>query len=63
MAEDKKEIEVSSSPTVEPHKKVVYSLMWRTYDLTGKTKSQFVKGHPYSVNPVKALSNKFIARL
>ena len=30
--------------------------MWKTYDLTGKTKSQFIKSHPYSTNPVKSVS-------
>ena len=30
--------------------------MWKTYDLTGKTKSQFIKQHPYSTNPVKSVS-------
>ena len=32
--------------------------MWKTYDLTGKTKNQFIKQHPYSVNPVKSVSKR-----
>ena len=32
--------------------------MWKTYDLTGKTKSQFIKQHPYSTNPVKSVSKE-----
>lgn len=31
------------SETSQEKKKEIYSLMWKTYDLTGKTKSQFIK--------------------
>jgi prophage maintenance system killer protein len=51
MAEDKQTL---NEP---PKKKEAYSLMWKTYDLTGKTKAQFIKEHPYATNPIKAISN------
>ena len=36
-------------------KKQVYSYMWKTYDLTTKSRTQFLKDHIYVTNPVKAL--------
>lgn len=56
MAENKPE-EVAS--TTAP-KKEVYSLMWKTYDLTGKTRAQYIKEHPYSVNPIKSISKALV---
>jgi hypothetical protein len=55
MADNQQDKRVPTQP-----KKEVYSLMWRTYDLTGKTRAQFIKEHPYSVNPAKSISREFM---
>lgn len=36
-------------------KKQAYMYMWKSYDLSIKSKAEFYKDHIYTTNPVKAL--------